>query len=181
MFYEIYCQGQVSTLEHSSAKSNVLKPHRRQANIKYAFPALEVHGKTAFLDKMSLDIRTYICTNGLCILHHNRSHQRISNYNWYKMKKLTNEIDNTIIKRANNIINICLLKSATNRNKIESIDITDTSRNPEEKVNKINFSEKKCDQCDDLRRAGAKHRHFIKGTIIIENNWTLNKPEVFTY
>ena len=46
------------------------------------------------------------------------------------MKKLTNEIDNTIIKRANNIINIWLLKSATNRHKIESIDIADTSSNP---------------------------------------------------
>ena len=62
----------VSALEHSSAKFSVLKPHRRQAIIKYAFPALEFHGETASLVKMSLDIRTYICANGLCILHHNR-------------------------------------------------------------------------------------------------------------
>ena len=101
LFYETYCQGKVIGLEHSSAKSSVLKPHKRQANIKYAFPALEVHGETASLDKMSLDIRTYIC-----ILHPNRSHRRISNYNWNKMKKLTNEIDNIIITRANKIINI---------------------------------------------------------------------------
>ena len=147
LFYEIYCQGQVLALELSSEKSSVLKPHRRQANIKYAFPALEVHGETEFLDKMSLDIRTYICANGLCILHHNRSHRRLSNYNWNKMKKLTNEIDNTIIERANNIINIWLRKFATNRNKIESIDIADTSSNPEKKVNKRNFFEKKCDLC----------------------------------
>ena len=114
LFYETYCQGKVSALEYSSAKSSLLKPQRRQAIIiKYAFPALEVHGETASLDKMSLDIRTYISANGLCILHHNRSHRRISNYNWNKMKKLTNEIDSTIIKRANNIINIWLLKSAT--------------------------------------------------------------------
>ena len=79
------------------------------------------------------------------------------------MKKLTNETDNTIIKRANNIINIWLLKSVTNGNNIESIDITNTSSNPEEKVNKRNFSEKKCDQCDYPRPAGAKHKHFIKG------------------
>ena len=58
------------------------------------------------------------------------------------MKKLINEIDSTIIKRANNIINIWLLKSATNRHKIESIDIADISSNPEEKVNKRNFSVK---------------------------------------
>ena len=121
--------------KYSSAKSSVLKPHRKQANINYTFPALEVHGETTSLDKMSLDICTYIYANGLCILHHNRLHRRISNYNWNKMKKLTNEIDNTIIKRANNIINIWLLKSATNRHKIESIDIADTSSKPEEKVN----------------------------------------------
>ena len=85
LFYETYGQGKVSALKYSSAKYSVLKRHRRQAIIKYAFPALEVHGETASLDKMSLDICTYI---------------------WNKMKKLINEIDSTIIKRAINIINI---------------------------------------------------------------------------
>ena len=60
LFYETYGQGKVSALKYSSAKSSVLKRHRRQAIIKYAFPALEVHGETASLDKMSLDICTYI-------------------------------------------------------------------------------------------------------------------------
>ena len=92
------------------------------------------------------------------------------------MKKLTNEIDNIIITRANKIINIWLLKSATNRHKIESIDIADTSSNPEEKVNKRNFSVKKCDQCDYPRPAGAKHKHFIKRTIE-EDNKTLSSPK----
>ena len=78
------------------------------------------------------------------------------------------------LKRANNVINIWLLKSATNCNKIESIDITDTSSNPEKKVNKRNFSEKKFYQCDYPRPAGAKHKQFIKGTTIIEDNGTLN-------
>ena len=55
LFYETYSQGKVSALEHSSAKSSVLKPHRIQAIIKYAFPALEVHGETAiFLIKCHL-------------------------------------------------------------------------------------------------------------------------------
>ena len=53
---------------------------------------------------------------GWCNLQHNRSHRRLLNYNWNKMKR-TNEIDDTIIKRANKIINTWLLKSATNRNK----------------------------------------------------------------
>ena len=97
--------------------------------IKYAFPTLEVRGEKASLDKMSLDIRTYICANGICNLQHNRSHRRISNYNWNKMKNLTNDIDDTIIKRANKIINTWLLKSATNRNKIEPINVTNTLSN----------------------------------------------------
>ena len=84
LFYETYCQGKVSALEHSSAKSSVLKPHRRQAIIKYAFPALEVHGETSSLDKISLDIRTYICGNGFCILHHNRSHRERSQWQKYR-------------------------------------------------------------------------------------------------
>ena len=37
------------------------------------------------------------------------------------MKNLTNDIDDTIIKRANKIINTWLLKYATNINKIEPI------------------------------------------------------------
>ena len=36
LFYETYSQGKVSALEHSSAKSSVLKPHRIQVIIKYA-------------------------------------------------------------------------------------------------------------------------------------------------
>ena len=90
------------------------------------------------------------------------------------MKKLTNEIDNTIIKRANTIINIWPLNSAINRNKIKSIDIADTSSNPQEKVNKRNFSEKKCDVRDYPRPARAKHKHFIKGTTSIEDNKILS-------
>ena len=35
LFYETYCQRKVSALKHSSAKFSVLKPHRRQAIIKY--------------------------------------------------------------------------------------------------------------------------------------------------
>ena len=88
LFYEIYRQEQVSALKHSSAKYSVLNPHRRQANIKYAFSALEVHGETASLDKMSLNIRTYICANGLCILRHNHSHRRISNWKLELNKKI---------------------------------------------------------------------------------------------
>ena len=84
---------------------------------------------------MSLDIRTYICANGLCNLQHNHLHRRILTSNWNKMKNLTNDIDNTIINKANKIINTWLLKSATNRNKIDPIDVTDTLSNSEKKEN----------------------------------------------
>ena len=60
---------------------------------------------------------------------------------------------------------------------MKSIDIADTSSNPQEKVNKRNFSVKKCGQCDYCRPAGAKHKHFIKRTTIIEDNKTLNSPK----
>ena len=93
------------------------------------------------------------------------------------MKKLTNEIDNTIIKRANNIINIWLLKSATNRNRIESIGHCWYLKQPFGKDNKRNFSKKKCDRCDYPSPAGTKHKHFIKGTTIIEDNKTLSSPK----
>ena len=47
------------------------------------------------------------------------------------MKNVTN--DDTIIKKANKIINTWLLKSSTNRNKIDPIDVTDTLSNSEKK------------------------------------------------
>ena len=76
-------------------------------------------------------------------------------------------------------ITIWLLKSVTNRHKIESIDIADTSSNPEEKVNKRNFSVRKCDQCDYPRPAEAKHKHFIKRTTIIEDNKKLTAQSIY--
>ena len=42
------------------------------------------------------------------------------------MTNLTNDIDDAIIKRANNIINTWLLKSVINRNNIEPINVTNT-------------------------------------------------------
>ena len=60
LFYELYFQGQVSAPAPTLAKTSELKLHRKKVTIKYAFPALEVHGEKASLNKMSLDIRTYI-------------------------------------------------------------------------------------------------------------------------
>ena len=128
LYYELYCQEGVSAPASTLEKINDLKLRRKKMNIKYAFLTLEVHGEIASLDKMSLDIRTYICANDLCNVQHNRSHRRISNYNWNKMKTLTNDID-TMIKRANKIINTWLLKSATNGKKTEPIDVTDILNN----------------------------------------------------
>ena len=61
------------------------------------------------------------------------------------MKDLTNDIDDTIIKRANNIINTWLLKSDTNRNKIEPINATNPLSNYEKRENNRNISEQMCD------------------------------------
>ena len=174
LYYELYCQEGVSAPASTLDKINDLKLRRKKVNIKYAFPTLEVHGEIASLDKMSLDIRTYIGANGLCNLQHNRSHRRISNYNWNKMKTLTNDIDGTIIKRANKIIYTWLLKSATNRKK-QPIDVTDTLNNSEKKENNKYYSENKCDLCDYPRPSGTKHIHFIKGKKIMEDNTKYNR------
>ena len=60
LYYELYCQGGVLAPASTLDETNDLKLRRKQVNIKYAFPTLEVHGEIASLDKMSLDIRTYI-------------------------------------------------------------------------------------------------------------------------
>ena len=86
------------------------------------------------------------------------------------MKNLTSYIDDTIIKRAKKIINTWLLKSAANRNKIEPINVTNTLSNSEKKENNRNISEQKCDLCDYRRPARTKHIHFIKETMITEDN-----------
>ena len=111
-----------------------------------------------------------------CNLQHNRSHRRISNYNWNKIKNWINDIiDNTIIKRANNIINTWLLKYATNRNKIEPTNVTNTLRNSEKKESNRNISEQKFDLCDYPRPAETMHIHFIKGTTIMKDNRKCNR------
>ena len=118
-------------LRHLRQQRPVNKTTQKKVTNKYAFAALEVHEEKASFDKLSLVIRIYICANGLCNLQHNRLYRRISNYNnnnWNKRKNLTNDIDETIIKRANKIINIWRLKSAPNRNKIEPINVTNTLR-----------------------------------------------------
>ena len=59
------------------------------------------------------------------------------------MKNLTNEKDDTIIKKTNKLISTWLLEFVTNRNKIESNDVTDTldtSSISEKKEYKRNFS-----------------------------------------
>ena len=91
------------------------------------------------------------------------------------MKNLTNDIDDTIIKRANIIINTWHLKSATNRNKIEQINVTNTLRNYEKKENNRNISEQKCGRYDYSRPARTKHIHFIKETMITEDNRKNNR------
>ena len=67
-------------------------------------------------------------------------------------------------------------KSATNRNKIDPIDINDTLSISEKKEN-INISEQKCDLCDYPRPAGTKHIHYIKRTTITKDNRKHNRSD----
>lgn len=70
------------------------------------YPVLEVHGDTNFQSKLILDIRTYLCSQGLCNSSHNRSHNRITSFNYKKMLYMkTKEEMNKIILMANGIRN----------------------------------------------------------------------------
>lgn len=57
------------------------------------------------LDKLMLNIRTYICANGMWFMHYNRSHRRIFNYNMITMRDLQTKKYNIISKVVIEILN----------------------------------------------------------------------------
>lgn len=111
-------------------------------DIKYTSIALEVH-EDAILDKTILDIRTYICTTGKCNLHYNRSHRRMSSYNWQKIEN-SKEIE----KISEVIINAWKLE----------VEGKQTSKNTNNRELEV-----QCDYyCDHGDKRSKKHIHFVK-------------------
>lgn len=98
-------------------------------------------------EKILLDVRTYVCAHGKCKINHNRSHRRISNYNWNKMKYLPAEYIKDITKKADEIVN-------------NWWQITEDKHKTMEIV-KEEFP-KECVYCQNPKLTGIKHIHFVK-------------------
>lgn len=117
---------------------------------------MEVHENEKIAENMLLDVRTYICAQGKCLLQHNRSHRRISNYNWKKMLKSKINL-NEIITLANSII-----KTTTNSQEIS------TTHNAYSNIKNepTNYNKKfnpECVYCLNSKLKGFKHMHYRKG------------------
>lgn len=119
----------------NSLRQNILKTESTH-------PTLEVHEDEILTEIFIKNVRTYICAHGKCKLHYNRSHRRISTYNWNKMQKNTKVNMYTIISIAEQIINNCKSKHL--------------------RINKI--TKEKCELCHYPKIDRIKHIHFIKGT-----------------
>lgn len=76
----------------------------------------EVHENNVLAENVIKDLRTYICAHGKCLMHNNRSHKRLSHYNWKKMQSKCINI-NLITRTANEIINIMIEDTKLNKNK----------------------------------------------------------------
>lgn len=150
--------------------------HRQSNMLNGNVPSTsEVHEKVIFVESMLLNIRTYFCSHGKCKLQHNRSHRRISMYNWKKMLKNNTNLAE-IISLAHTIL--------TSNRKQQTKDKLNTKKH-------MNYSKQKnnrimgCVFCLNPKLKGTKHIHFIKGEQIINTDNNLKIPcepieEVFT-
>lgn len=129
-------------------------------------PTSEVHGDVVLEGKLLLDVKTYICANGHCTLHHNRSHRRISNYNLNKMQKFNPRLD-VVIKIAKEIIFLWVNKTRKCQYSNETLNSGGLRIRPrsthnleENKLEKV----EKCEYCQNTRIKGIKHVHFVRAT-----------------
>lgn len=120
----------------------------------------EVHENNVLAEKFIKDIRTYICSHGKCLQHYNRSHRRISIYNWKKIQTLTANT-NLITRTAIDILNTMTQDTKT------STYIESTSTAHQTKVN--------CIYCCNPKLKGIKHIHFIKDER--DNNFNSNNTK----
>lgn len=135
-------------------------------NIKRTPTPLEVHGEDV-LDKMILNIRTFICASGRCNKHVNRSHRRMSIYNWEKMDKTKN-----IVNMAKIIIKAWNLKESKNQTASEKEDFSIENNKILRKITKPaeEIQEFKCDYHCNSGSASFKHIHFVKEAIKVKTD-----------
>lgn len=124
---------------------------------------LEVQENVMLADKLLLDIRTYICAHGKCFLHHNRSHRRLSNYNYNKMLNLSPDI-NKVICLANKIMYSVTQSNSNKKNK-------EMAKNKTQEQS----SKESCVFCNNPKLTGIIHVHFVKEQLSITKP-VVNKP-----
>jgi hypothetical protein len=166
--FRINCK-QIKQLLESQSKENriVIKNNILCENSR---STLEVHENVKIAENMLLDIRTYICAQGKCLLQHNRSHRRISNYNWKKMLK--SKIDlNAIATLANSIISKKTTESQDTLTRSAYSNINNVPTN----YNKIFNPE--CAYCLNIKLNGIKHMHYMKGEQTNKSNTHNIKPK----
>jgi hypothetical protein len=147
-FYSTCCN-----IERNNSNKNTtfpLQPNSNKPSLNTC-SALEVHENNVLADKLLLDIRTYICAHGKCHLHYNRSHRRLSNFNWNKILILSPDI-NKVIRLANKITATSLTDKDTN---------DATTNKTEQQTTNIN-----CVYCNNTKLVGIIHNHFVRETNI---------------
>lgn len=140
----------------------------KKATVKFNYPTLDVHGDKEKLDKLLLDARTYLCSTNKCLLCHTRSHQRMTNYNIEKIRKLNSEkyitITKIVAEKITNFLTSTEEKKKTffvsKRNYIKENNTTSNSINNFDTIT----TKEKCLYCRNPKISGTKHIHFIKST-----------------
>lgn len=134
------------------------KNRKENEKIRCECTTSEVHEEHSLLDELYLDIRTFICFTGNCLLNHDRSHRRMSKYNWNKVQKYNNTYKETIHLIAN-----VLLQSDN-----KSIHETEET-----------IKMQQCEFCKNAKLDGIMHTHFIKETSNLTESCEIKQKESY--
>ena len=133
---------------------------------------LEVQEKVNGMEVWKFDLKTYICANEKCNLHYERSHKRISVYNWQKLQTIKSYTYIQEIKKL--AVNLLQLLGKNNTDPMhytkEDLNNTVSFVNPKQEI------VHGCVYCRNSNLRNYKHIHFIKenkNNIVLKNS---NKP-----
>ena len=120
------------------------------------------------LDTLMLDTRTLICSKTKCIRHQFHSHQRMTNYNYNKIKKFKNEnylqninqIADSIIQ----LFTIVIQEKIKQPRKQHSLIRNIINRSNRKRFLQTTTRNENCPYCHDPKIRGLKLTHFLKST-----------------
>jgi hypothetical protein len=134
----------------------------KKVTIKFDYPTLDVHGDKGKLDKLLLDVRTFLCSQNKCLLHHTRSHQRMTNYNMRKIRKFKNaKYIKTIEIIAGNIEQILISTEEIKKTYLSAVNNHIINNTTSKSSNNTELKEN-CPYCLNPKTSGTKHIHFIR-------------------